>query len=71
MALDKPENNRKYFSIVEYEPKNLDFINDENIYLHNEWLGIVKTFNEYFPESYINYDFSQFFKNVKIIYLNI
>ena len=64
--MDKPIKNRKYYTIIEYEPKTSDFFEDDNIYLNNEWLAIVKTFNEYFPESSYSYDFSNFFKDVKI-----
>lgn len=55
---------RKYYTIIEYSPKNMDKINDENIYFDQDWLSITKTFNDYFPTNSSNYDFSDFFKNV-------
>jgi len=40
IALDKPVQRRKYYSIIEYIPKNFDRINDENIYFDLDWLAI-------------------------------
>ncbi len=69
MALDKPIQRRKYYTIIDYTPKNLDKIDDENIFFDSDWLSIVKTFNEYFPTNSSNYDFSEFIKNViKILF---
>ncbi len=63
-CLDKCLNKRKYFELIQIEKSiNEIDINDNNIYIDNEWINITQNFNEIFPCENINYDYSNFIRN--------
>jgi hypothetical protein len=62
-CLDKCLNKRKYFELIQIEKSiNEIDINDNNIYIDNEWINITQNFNEIFPSENINYDYSNFIR---------
>lgn len=63
MALDKTIPKRTYLN-YQYAEVDLKASEDNNIYFDNEWLSILRTFNEYLPFDNSFYDFSDYMNNV-------
>lgn len=62
IALDKCLNRRKFFDVIEMEVDS-NLVNDNNIYIPNEWIAISKSFDEIFPKELLSYDYSKYFKD--------